>query len=281
MQFFESTLLIRLLKAIRLMGVLGRVSNLTSLFGLDLRRLLTVISGLPPYVKDLRKFRQQIREHSSDGFQFIINPRFEDRFFQSGTAKWHYFHQDLLVARRIFHNNPEIHVDVGSRIDGFVAHLAAFREVEVFDIRPLSTSVPNVKFRRVDLMGLVEPTLINYSSSLSCLHALEHFGLGRYSDPINAEGHVVGLNNFHRILRRTGKFYLSVPIGPQRIEFNAHRVFAVKYLLQLIENKFALERLSYIDDSGDLHDDVSVDDRSIEQNYGCYYGCAILEMTKL
>jgi len=61
----------------------------------------------------------------------------DDRFDQSGTASGHYFHQDLLVASRIFINNPEKHVDIGSRIDGFVAHVASFREIEVFDIRSL------------------------------------------------------------------------------------------------------------------------------------------------
>ncbi len=34
----------------------------------------------------------------------------------------------------------------------------------------------------------------------------------------------------NRMLKKEGKFYFSVPIGEQRIEFNAHRVFSVKYL---------------------------------------------------
>jgi len=50
-----------------------------------------------------------------------------DRFDPGGDASGHYFHQDLIVARRIFERDPRKHVDVGSRIDGFVAHLAVFR----------------------------------------------------------------------------------------------------------------------------------------------------------
>ena len=37
-----------------------------------------------------------------------------------------YFHQDFVVARKIFERNPRLHIDVGSRVDGFVAHVATF-----------------------------------------------------------------------------------------------------------------------------------------------------------
>ena len=43
--------------------------------------------------------------------------------------------------------------------------------------------------------------LENSIESLSCLHALEHFGLGRYGDPINPEGNIIGLENMIKILR--------------------------------------------------------------------------------
>ncbi|MCP6151398.1 hypothetical protein NL425_26980, partial [Klebsiella pneumoniae] len=69
----------------------------------------------------------------------------------AGDAARHYFHQDLHVARRIFALAPARHVDVGSRIDGFVAHVAAFRAIEVVDIRPLSTTARNIVFLTADL----------------------------------------------------------------------------------------------------------------------------------
>ena len=49
----------------------------------------------------------------------------------AGESQGHYFHQDLLVANQIFLNSPERHIDIGSRIDGFVARVAAFREIEI------------------------------------------------------------------------------------------------------------------------------------------------------
>jgi len=52
----------------------------------------------------------------------------EERGVVSGSASGHYFHEDLLVARRIHKRNLRRYIDVGSRIDGFVAHVASFRE---------------------------------------------------------------------------------------------------------------------------------------------------------
>jgi SAM-dependent methyltransferase len=185
------------------------------------------------------------------------------------------------VARRIFLNNPDLHIDIGSRIDGFVAHVASFREIEVLDIRGLKSHILNVKFVRADLMGNIDKALVNYTDSLSCLHALEHFGLGRYGDAVRFDGYILGLNNMHTILKRGGKFYLSVPIGPQRIEFNAHRVFALKYMLLLLEPRFKIDSFSFVNDRGDLFENMELTKNEVDRNFGCFYGCGIWEMTKL
>lgn len=208
-----------------------------------------------------------------------INPYPHEKNDQSGTARGHYFHQDLLVAHRIFERNPERHVDVGSRVDGFVAHVAAFRPIEVLDIRPMDSKVRNIVFKQADLIS-PPPDMQAYCDSLSCLHAIEHFGLGRYGDPIDFEGHIKGLNSLHTLLKPGGTLYLSCPIGPQRIEFNAHRVFGVKYLLSLLEGRFRLRNFSYVDDRGDLHENVEMKEDSLDKDFGCHYGCGIFELEK-
>ena len=58
----------------------------------------------------------------------------QDYSDNAGQNKGHYFHQDLLVAKMIYDTKPRRHIDIGSRLDGFVAHVASFREIEVFDI---------------------------------------------------------------------------------------------------------------------------------------------------
>jgi SAM-dependent methyltransferase len=261
--------------------LLRRIYSLLVMIGIDPRKSIYSIRGLPSYFRDLNTLKNQSKS-TEKLFPFgKPYPCLEDRYRESGSAKGYYFHQDLHVARRIHINNPTIHVDVGSRVDGFVAHVASFRSVDVFDIRPLSTNIPNMRFKQADLMAPINEKLVSYCDSLSCLHAIEHFGLGRYGDPVNYDGHIVGLNNLNKILKRGGKFYFSVPIGPQRIEFNAHRVFSVDYLLKHFANKYQLDQFSFVDDSGDFHDNVPITDLTAQNNFGCLYGCGIFEMTKL
>lgn len=250
-------------------------------FGIDPHKTIRSFRGLPGYFRDLQTLKGQ-KASSVSEFPFgKAFPCLEDRFTESGSAKGHYFHQDLLVARRIHFSNPNTHVDVGSRVDGFVAHVASFRPIDVIDIRPLSSSIPNITFIQADMMTPINDNLVNYCDSLSCLHALEHFGLGRYGDPVNYDGYVFGLNNLYRILKKGGKLYFSIPIGPQRIEFNAHRVFSVRYLLECFYGKYHIDQFSFVDDYGDLHENIPITDISVKDNYGCRYGCGILEMTKL
>lgn len=258
-----------------------KLYSLMVLFGLDPKKTINTIRGLAPYYRDLKTIKNQ-KKFSKNSFPWgKLYPCLDDRFSESGTVKGHYFHQDLLVARKIFENNPELHIDVGSRIDGFVAHVASFRPIKLIDIRSMTSNVQNITYDYCDITDDIPEQLIECCDSLSCLHALEHFGLGRYGDPVNYDGHVVGFNNLHKILRQAGKLYFSVPIGSLRIEFNGQRVFSMKYLLKLINDKFQIESFSFVDDKGDLFEDVELKENDIEQNLGCHCGCGIFEMRKL
>lgn len=215
-------------------------------FGFDVRRLSRSLRGLPRYVADWFLFRKEFKG------QLDFLPCLFDWYEEGGATKNEYFWQDLHVARQIKIASPEKHVDIGSRIDGFVAHVASFREIEIFDIRPVTSQIPGVIFRQADLMTPSE-TIAEYCDSLSCLHALEHFGLGRYGDPIDPYGYVAGLVNMAKIIRVGGLFYLSVPIGKERVEFNAHRIFKPYSLVRLAaENGLVLKEFAWIGSSGTL-----------------------------
>lgn len=261
---------------------LRRLHSLLASFGIDPLKTVRSMRALPIYFRNFKELKDQEKATSLRNFPFgKPYPCLEDRFLESGNAKGHYFHQDLLVARRIHSNAPGVHLDVGSRIDGLVAHVAAFRSIVVLDIRPLSSAIPNVRFLQADLMRPVPDELVDFCDSVSCLHAMEHFGLGRYGDPINYDGYALGIENLHRILKTGGKLYFSVPIGPQRIEFDAHRVFAVRYLLECFSGRYRADRFSFVDDLGDLHEDVALIESDVEACFGCNFGCGILELTKL
>ncbi len=188
----------------------------------------------------------------------------------SGNATGHYFHQDLLVAGYVHEAKPIRHIDIGSRVDGFVAHVAVFREIEVIDIRSMAISPHNIKFLQADLMKPA-PNLFECCDSLSCLHAIEHFGLGRYGDPVDPDGHLKGFANLVTMLKPGGKMYISFPIGQPRIEFNAHRVFCPTDIFNWSGAEWLnLVNFDFVDDLGDVHIRATVEQAmQANLNYGC------------
>lgn len=237
------------------------------------------IKGLLRVIRDYLEMKKQL-EHNKDFKITKFLPIISDKFDSSGTVKWAYFHQDLLVARKIFENKPTKHVDIWSRVDWFVAHVAVFREIEVFDIRALENKVKNIHFRQADLMKL-DSHLINYCDSISALSVIEHFWLWRYGDKINHKWDMEWLENIYKILKTWGKFYFSVPIWPQRIEFNAHRVYSIHYLLSIFKGKYVVSNFSYTDDAWDLHENIALDEKRIKNNCDCNFWHGIFELTKI
>lgn len=220
------------------------------------------------YIREARAFKRM------GGTISVTAPILSDYRAASGEASGHYFHQDLLVARLIHEAAPRRHADIGSRVDGFVAHVAAFREIEMVDIRPMAIPAhPAIRCTQADLMN-PQPEMEGLYDSVSCLHALEHFGLGRYGDPISPEGHWQGLAAISRLVAPGGMLYLSVPIGARRVEFNAHRVFDPADIPEAATD-FELARFDFVDDRGDLHTDKAIGDAQ-----GLRYGCGIYSLRK-
>lgn len=249
---------------------------LSSQFGLDPRRFLLSLRGLPAYLRDWAAFRKSFAGNMK------VKPCLHDRFEEGGATKSEYFWQDLLVARAIHQANPVRHVDIGSRVDGFVAHVSSFREVEVFDVRPISTTVPGVVFRQADLMN---PTSLpnaagGYCDSLSCLHAIEHFGLGRYGDPINPQGYQRGIANMAQLLQPGGTFYLSTPIGLERVEFNANWVFDPRSIVRCAEAAgMTLQKLIVIT-AANGPQDAALDDTALAALARQHYQLGLFTFTK-
>ena len=218
---------------------------------------------IPRYLRERAKFKL------GGGIISHTYPITNDYDNSAGTASGHYFHQDLLVAQFIFEANPKTHIDIGSRIDGFVAHVAAFRKIKIFDIRMLpDCGHPNIEFHQEDLMLWDVGNEI--TDSLSCLHTIEHFGLGRYGDSINPRGHIIGLENLVKMLAPNGTIYISFPIGKtNEVHFNAHRVFHPKDIFSWAPSSLELMRFDFIDDYGQLHKDFDVLNSNLVINHGC------------
>ena len=201
--------------------------------GIDASVRLRSLWGLRRYMRDLFRFCVNYTR----GIELLLC--MHDWSEEDGTTENGYLWQDFPSHIVIFLAVSEKHMDIGSRVDGFVAHVASFRELEVFDVRPIRTQIPGVTFKQADLMKPMEG-MGGYCDSLSCLHALEHFGLGRYGDPIDPKGFERGFVNMADLLRRDGVFYLSIPIGIDRVEFNAHRIFNPRSIVNLAAGLSAL-----------------------------------------
>jgi len=185
---------------------------------------------------------------------------------QAGEIDNHYFFQDIWAAKKILKNNPKRHIDIGSRIDGFISHLLCFRTVEQIDIRPLNLKIPGLSFIQDDATEL-KTIKTNSIESISSLHACEHFGLGRYGDTIDPNAYVKFIHNMQRVVKKKGNIYFSVPIGKERLEFNAHRIFNPLTIIELFKN-CSLHTFSVVDDSGSFIDNCTPNNYT-QLTYGC------------
>jgi SAM-dependent methyltransferase len=144
-----------------------------------------------------------------------------------------YFYQDLWAFERILKQHPTHHVDVGSH-HKFVAFLSKVIPVTMVDIRPLSLPLQSLNFQEGSILNL--PFETGSIESLSSLCVVEHIGLGRYGDPIDPDGSERAIRELCRILSKTGRMYLSVPIGGKDITaFNAGRIFSLTSLRAMLE----------------------------------------------
>ena len=95
----------------------------------------------------------------------------------------------------------------------------------------MDISIPGVSFTQSDaknLDGIDDDSI----TSLSALCSLEHFGLGRYGDPIDPEGCFKCFKAIQKKVSIGGAIYIAVPIGIEGVEFNAHRVFNTRTIIR-------------------------------------------------
>jgi SAM-dependent methyltransferase len=227
----------------------------------------------PAYAANLVRYWRAQRRASSE-FRIELRylyPVLGDRHGGAGNASGHYFHQDIWAAREIYRRAPDRHVDVGSSLAGFVAHLLSFREVEYVDIRPLRTNVSNLRYSKGDITALPHPD--DSVESLSALHVTEHIGLGRYGDTIDTDGWRKATAELRRVLSPGGHLYFSVPIGNQRLEFDSQRVFDPVTIVEAFR-PLVLERFAYIDDYGDYAGQIE------PERFRGWFSCGLFVFTK-
>jgi len=225
------------------------------------------------FIKSLCQYQVQCKNKQ---FQLDLSdlwPILTDLEGTAGDIISHYFFQDIWAAKKIKKNNPNRHIDIGSRIDGFISHLLVFRSVELIDIRPLPIPIDGLTFIQDDATTL-KSLSDNSIDSLSSLHAAEHFGLGRYGDDIDPNAYITFATNLQRVLKPKGHLYFSVPIGRERVQFNAHRIFSPETIINLFSD-LSLLSFSAITDTEEFVESATPSDYK-----NANYSCGLFEFTK-
>lgn len=176
----------------------------------------------------------------------------------------HYFYQGAWLARRLQQHPPQLHVDIASSVLT-VGTISAQADTVFVDYRPARVNLSGLRSVAGSIVRL--PFASCAIGSLSCLHVIEHIGLGRYGDPIDPAGSVKAARELARVVQPGGLLYVSTPVGRERIEFNAHRVFAPSTIVKMFAD-LELCEFSYVDDAGKFHEQRSVDEAA-HSEYAC------------
>lgn len=153
----------------------------------------------------------------------------------------HYVYHTAWAARAVKETMPEFHFDISSSLY-FIGIVSAFCPVHFFDYRPADLSLPGLQNRQADLLAL--PFNDESITSLSCMHVVEHIGLGRYGDSLDPDADLQAMKELRRVLAPMGNLLFVVPIGKPRVMFNAHRIYSYdqirQYFSDLELHQFAL-----------------------------------------
>ncbi len=197
-----------------------------------------------------------------------IVPCLEDKTADTSFEP-HYTYHPAWAARILAKTNPKLHVDISSTLY-FSAMISAFLPVEFYDYRPANLKLSGLSSGSMDLTSLPFPS--NSVQSLSCMHVVEHIGLGRYGDPIDPDGDLKAISELKRVVAKGGNLIFVTPIGKPKIVFNAHRIYSYKQIIKLF-SKFTLTEYVLIPDNAFETGMIinATEEQTNNQNWGC--GC--------
>ena len=229
------------------------------------------------FTKDLFVFKKVYNKSKNKRFSFNLKhlyPCVNDNTTNTSFDR-HYVWHTAWAARKLEELNPEIHYDISSSLN-FVSIVSAFIPIRFYDYRPANMHLSKLESKHADLTQL--PFDDNSISSLSCMHVVEHIGLGRYGDPVDIDGDLKAMEELKRVVKKGGDLLFVVPIGKNIIMYNAHRIYRYSQIVEYFNN-FKLIEFSLITDPG--QEDAIVNNASEELSDKQEYGCGLFHFKKI
>ncbi|MDB5239125.1 MAG: putative SAM-dependent methyltransferase [Candidatus Parcubacteria bacterium] len=240
-------------------------------------RLLHKVGRLKTLTGDYRRVRRQFDEFraSKAGGARGFSLNWKERWLIAGENtnvtrfSAHYIYHPAWAARVVARTRPQEHVDISSTLH-FCSIVSAFVPVKFYDYRPANIHLSNLFSGKADLTAL--PFETGSIQSLSCMHTIEHIGLGRYGDPIDPDGDLKSIKELQRVLKPGGSLLFVVPVGRPRIIWNAHRIYSHAQVLSYFTG-FDLKEFYLIPDNAAETSPIehATQAQSDAQKYGC--GC--------
>ena len=233
-----------------------------SLYGFLKKSYLRVL-----FLADYLSFKKHNK--TSTRFKLLWKNRYPCLFDNTGTVGFdrHYIYHPAWAARILKKTNPKIHYDISSTI-AFSSVVSAFIPVKYYEYRPPELLLPNLTAESADLTDL--PFKDNSIESISCMHTVEHVGLGRYGDKIDPDGDLKSINELKRVLTHGGNLLIVVPVGKPKLMFNAHRIYSYEQVTSYFKD-LKLKEFSLISESTEGIIFNATKEQADQEIYGC--GC--------
>jgi hypothetical protein len=225
---------------------------------------------------DTEKYKTQLSQFMAESSMlrpefsaYYSYPCLEDDTKQTGFDS-HYLYHVAWAVRKLLTATPDKHCDVGSSLN-FCSITSAIVPTTFIDIRPATIYLNNLVVEPRDLT-VDDFWKSGEFSSLSCMHVVEHIGLGRYGDTLDVNGDLKAINNLLRAVKKNGQLFFVIPVGKPEIYFNAHRVYSSKWIIEYFSSHCKLSEFYFIPAQSDIRPVENCDPDYADQfTYGC--GC--------
>lgn len=228
--------------------------------------LIKVIKNLKNFFITLKLFKLQWHDNLRfDIAEKSYYPCLLDNTKETGFDR-HYIFHTAWAARCLKKISPLLHIDISSSLY-FCSLVSAFIPIKFYDYRPVQLSLSGLEDGEADLLKL--PFSSNSISSLSCMHVIEHVGLGRYGDPVDFDGDLKAVSELKRVLKKGGDLLFVVPVGKPRIVFNAHRIYSFEQVVTMFSDLNLIEFSLVPDDKTSCIIENANPELVKKQKYGC------------